>query len=102
MVLQKKGLLSDCEQLFTPISSDKEGNLRGGFGSFSVASTTGSPNGMCKNVPCSNYECKNLVCGNGECKNYKCVNEGCFNVTTKAPDATTPEPKSGFIPCGFL
>ena len=34
MKLQKKGLLSDCEHLLTPLTTDQEGNLRGGFGDF--------------------------------------------------------------------
>lgn len=36
MKLQKKGLLSDCEHLLTPLTTDQEGNLRGGFATMVV------------------------------------------------------------------
>lgn len=51
MKLQKKGLLSDCEHLLTPLTTDQEGNLRGGFGDFGGISTCGA-NRSCKNRGC--------------------------------------------------
>ena len=37
MKLQKKGLLSDCEHLLTPLTTDQEGNLRGALAMLVVS-----------------------------------------------------------------
>lgn len=105
MTLKTKGLLSGCEQMFTPMSSDKEGKLRGGFGGFSVASNSSV------NVYCVNEQCVNVGCSNGECYNGECGNDGCHNshcyVLTKAPtpepsQTTTQMPLKDCVVCGFL
>ncbi len=105
MFLKKKGLLTDCEQLLSPMSSDKEGRLRGGFAGIAPASTILSPNGGCTNIDCLNKDCRNDKCGNGECINEGCLNKACFNITL-VPNTTTitatKEPNNGFIPCGFI
>ena len=79
MKLQKKGLLSDCEHLLTPLTTDQEGNLRGGFGDFGGISTCGA-NRDCKNRGCKNYLCNNVSCNNNVCTNAECLNdEGSVN-----------------------
>lgn len=101
MFLQRKGLLSDCEQLFTPMSSDKEGHLRGGFGSISVASVKAA-NHSCINDPCTNANCSNYTCGNGDCSNVVCDNNGCYNITIEPEETTTPKPSYVTVACGLL
>ena len=95
MKLQKKGLLSDCEHLLTPLTTDQEGNLRGGF-----ATTSGEnsklTNGNCRNNACINYSCQNVMCRNTMCGNETCSNNGCSNTDcfsiTKLPEPTvTPK-----------
>ncbi len=99
MILRQNGLLSDCEQLFTPMSSDEEGHLRGGFGSISGASTIKKINGICENEGCHNDDCENIVCVNDPCAN-ECSNNICGNYDD---DITTPHPNNTvLIPCGFL
>lgn len=105
MVLRQKGLLSDCEQMFTPMSSDEEGHLRGGFGGISVLSNDKeAPNKLCKNTYCRNYDCTNIVCGNGNCTNTGCDNTDCYvlGITTESSETTTPRPIGGPILFGFL
>ncbi len=101
MFLKEKGLLSDCEQMFTPMSSDKEGHLRGGFGKISVASVMAA-NQQCTNDPCVNSNCSNYICGNGDCTNKNCDNQGCFNITKKPEEPTTPKPSIVVSVCGIL
>lgn len=105
MFLKKKGLLTDCEQLLSPMNSDKEGRLRGGFAGIAPASAGFSPNDQCQNIKCANIDCNNKECGNGECGNKGCTNHACFNITL-VPNTTTitatKEPNNGFIPCGFI
>lgn len=99
MVLKRKGLLPGCEQLFTPMSSDSEGHLRGGFLGISVTSYS-AINAFCANAPCNNRGC-----GNIECTNIACVNGSCYVVTdepTTAASTTTQQPHDGLITCGFL
>ena len=69
MVLKRTGLLSNCEQMFTPMSSDKEGHLLGGFGGITPATSLPASNSACRNVPCLNLDCQNTKCANGDCSN---------------------------------
>lgn len=102
-MVKTKGLLSDCERLFTPMTSDQEGHLRGGFGSISVFAS-GTMNGECTNEPCTNPACNNNVCVNDGCTNVGCVNSKCSNgeskPTTKVP-STKPHNAAPSL-CGFL
>ena len=95
MKLQKKGLLSDCEHLLTPLTTDQEGNLRGGFGTMSGENSK-LTNGNCRNNACINYSCQNVMCRNTMCGNETCSNNGCSNTDcfsiTKLPEPTvTPK-----------
>lgn len=95
MKLQKKGLLSDCEHLLTPLTTDQEGNLRGGFATMS-GETSKLTNGNCRNNACINYSCQNVMCRNTMCGNETCSNNGCSNTDcfsiTKLPEPTvTPK-----------
>lgn len=111
MKLQKKGLLSDCEHLLTPLTTDQEGNLRGGFGNVSGIATN-AINVNCKNHPCINANCTNSPCANGECSNGSCSNTECYNLTkpgqkpNPTEESTTKAPTklvdSGIILCGLL
>jgi len=102
MVLKRTGLLSNCEQMFTPMSSDKEGHLLGGFGGITPATSLPASNSACRNVPCLNLDCQNTKCANGDCSNQKCSNSGCLSVdiTTAEPTTTTHMP--GVHLCGLL
>lgn len=108
MALKLKGLLSDCELLLTPLTSDQEGHLRGGFGSISVAATTGGSNDTCSNTAsCKNESCKNGTCGNTSCTNDACSNGTCKNESfciaiTKAPTKAPATGKSIVTLCGIL
>ena len=111
MKLQKKGLLSDCEHLLTPLTTDQEGNLRGGFGDVSGIATN-AINVNCTNHPCINANCTNSPCANGECSNGNCSNTECYNLTkpgqkpNPTEESTTKAPTkladSGLILCGLL
>ena len=111
MKLQKKGLLSDCEHLLTPLTTDQEGNLRGGFGDVSGIATN-AINVNCKNHRCINANCTNSPCANGECSNGNCSNTECYNLTkpgqkpNPTEESTTKAPTkladSGLILCGLL
>ena len=111
MKLQKKGLLSDCEHLLTTLTTDQEGNLRGGFGDVSGIATN-AINVNCKNHPCINANCTNSPCANGECSNGSCSNTECYNLTkpgqkpNPTEESTTKAPTklvdSGIILCGLL
>ena len=95
MKLQKKGLLSDCEHLLTPLTTDQEGNLRGGFATMSGENSK-LTNGNCRNNACINYSCQNVMCRNSMCGNETCSNNGCSNTDcfsiTKLPEPTvTPK-----------
>uniref|UniRef100_UPI004038F295 hypothetical protein n=2 Tax=Prevotellamassilia timonensis TaxID=1852370 RepID=UPI004038F295 len=95
MKLQKKGLLSDCEHLLTPLTTDQEGNLRGGFATMSGENSK-LTNGNCRNNACINYSCQNVMCRNTMCGNETCSNNGCSNTDcfsiTKLPEPTvTPK-----------
>ncbi len=95
MKLQKKGLLSDCEHLLTPLTTDQEGNLRGGFATMSGENSK-LTNGNCHNNACINYSCQNVMCRNTMCGNETCSNNGCSNTDcfsiTKLPEPTvTPK-----------
>lgn len=86
MVLKRTGLLSNCEQMLTPMSSDKEGHLLGGFGG--IVPTTSLPT---SNSACQNVGCQNASCANGDCSNQQCSNSGCISVDiTTAVPTTTP------------
>ncbi len=102
MVLKRTGLLSNCEQMLTPMSSDKEGHLLGGFGGIVSAAPLSAPNIECANQYCVNAGCKNRTCENGNCANVKCSNSGCASVdiTTPVPATTTLMP--GVHLCGLL
>lgn len=110
MILRQKGLLSNCEQLFTPMSSDEEGLLRGGFGGISVLSDNGATNMGCINSPCTNVSCKNNICGNGDCRNSFCNNRDCYvqeggdteTGTTEVSETTTSLPIGGPVLLGFI
>lgn len=103
MLLKKKGLLSDCEQMLCPMSADKEGYLRGGFGGISVASVNAINDSTCINLKCANSGCTNNKCGNGECTNRDCLNTECFNITKESTATTTQKPSGGKVfPCGLL
>ena len=111
MKLQKKGLLSDCEHLLTPLTTDQEGNLRGGFGDVSGIATN-AINVNCTNHPCINANCTNSPCAHGECSNGNCSNTECYNLTkpgqkpNPTEESTTKAPTkladSGLILCGLL
>ena len=95
MKLQKKGLLSDCEHLLTPLTTDQEGNLRGGFATMSGENSK-LTNANCHNKACINYSCQNVMCRNTMCGNETCGNNGCSNTDcfsiTKLPEPTvTPK-----------
>lgn len=95
MKLQKKGLLSDCEHLLSPLTTDQEGNLRGGFATMSGENSK-LTNGNCRNNACINYSCQNVMCRNTMCGNETCSNNGCSNTDcfsiTKLPEPTvTPK-----------
>ena len=102
MVLKRTGLLSNCEQMLTPMSSDKEGHLLGGFGGIVPATSLPTSNSLCSNMPCINGDCQNQGCVNGDCSNQKCSNSGCIivDITTAVPTTTTHMP--GVYPCGLL
>lgn len=103
MLLKKKGLLSDCEQMLCPMSADKEGHLRGGFGGISVASVNAINGNGCLNLGCFNSRCTNKGCGNGDCTNDRCLNTECFNITKESTATTTQKPSGGKVfPCGLL
>lgn len=70
----RKGLLSDCEHLFTPLTFDQEGHLKGGFATMSGNALEKRTNISCKNTLCSNQECMNKGCLNTSCHNGKCKN----------------------------
>lgn len=95
MKLQKKGLLSDCEHLLTPLTTDQEGNLRGGFammsGENSQPTNGNCHNGGCTNYSCQNVMCKNLKCGNEACGNNGCSNTDCFSITKLPEPTVTPK-----------
>lgn len=95
MKLQKKGLLSDCEHLFEPLTIDQEGNLKGGFATMSGESRAsvnrGCYNPECVNQSCENMMCVNPYCGNAECSNSDCGNTKCYQAT-KAPTPTVTPP----------
>ena len=69
MVLKRTGLLSNCEQMLTPMSSDKEGHLLGGFGGIVPATSLPTSNSACQNVGCQNASCANGDCSNQQCSN---------------------------------
>ena len=110
MALKLKGLLSDCELLLTPLTSDQEGHLRGGFGSISVAAANNGSNRACSNASaCKNDSCKNVTGGNTNCTNEACSNGTCTNdgiclAITKAPTPTkAPEAGKSIVTlCGIL
>lgn len=97
MVLKRTGLLSNCEQMLTPMSSDKEGHLLGGFGGIVSATSLPTSNSACQNVGC-----QNASCANGDCSNQQCSNSGCISVdiTTAVPTTTPHMP--GVHLCGLL
>ena len=101
MVLKRTGLLSNCEQMLTPMSSDKEGHLLGGFGGIVSATPLSAPNKGCANASCENIQCSNKGCANGSCTNTDCLNGHCivFDITT-VPATTTRIP--GTRLCGLL
>ena len=95
MKLQKKGLLSDCEHLLTPLTTDQEGNLRGGFATMSGENSK-LTNGNCRNNACINYSCQNVMCRNTMCGNETCSNNGCsktdcFSITKLPEPTVTPK-----------
>ena len=95
MKLQKKGLLSDCEHLLTPLTTDQEGNLRGGFATMSGENSK-LTNGNCRNNACINYSrqnvmCRNTMCGNETCSNNGCSNTDCFSITKLPEPTVTPK-----------
>lgn len=94
MKLQKKGLLSDCEHLLSPLTTDQEGNLRGGFvtlsGEGGVTTNGNCYNDACANYSCQNVMCKNPKCGNEACGNNSCSNTECFNLTRPPKPTLTP------------
>ena len=110
MALKLKGLLSDCELLLTPLTSDQEGHLRGGFGSISVAAITTTNSicnnsSACKNDSCNNSSCNNTSCGNTDCTNGICTNDFCIESTKPAPTKPQTQPAGGNSTtalCGFL
>lgn len=61
MVLKRTGLLSNCEQMLTPMSSDKEGHLLGGFGGIVPATSLPTSNSACQNVGCQNASCAMVI-----------------------------------------
>lgn len=98
MIKRKTKLMTICEKFTTPISTDKEGKLKGGFCGISNDSSQSMlrdnvkcSNSSCKHISCYNgTNCRNLECGNGECKNVGCVNDlQCYTITTGEP--TTKE-----------
>lgn len=90
MRLVKKGLLSDCEHLLSPLTTDQEGNLRGGFTTMS-GDVSGATNDSCSNGGCVNFSCINSLCENPKCGNQSCSNKGCSNTECHHP-TKKPEP----------
>ena len=96
--------MSGCEALFEPLSSDKEGHLRGGFvgiegSSYLEGGNKGCQNTLCNNVDCKNNGCKNIICGNTNCNNIACIS---VDVTEPATTTTTIKPSGGYFFCGLL
>ena len=100
MKLQKKGLLSGCEHLLTPLTTDQEGNLRGGFGDISGIATY-AINAECKNNPCTNIGCTNHPCYNGECGNGRCSNTDCYIITVPGQGSKPTEKSTTKAPTKF-
>ena len=68
----KKNLSQLVESNFTPLSTDKEGLLRGGFGALKIDAIRAAELEV-------NIDCKNPKCTNGECNNPNCSNECTIN-----------------------
>ena len=69
----KKNLSQLVESNFTPLSTDKEGLLRGGFGALKIDAINAAKleaNGFCRNPKCTNGECDNPNCSNNCTINY--------------------------------
>ena len=97
----KKNLFDLLEAGIPAMSTDAEGQLRGGFtalmggmGALSDANNTNC-NCNCDNCNCMDCDCDTNENCNCNCKNCKC--------TTKPPLSTTPTPKpSTELACGLL
>ena len=92
----KKSLVQLVESDYTPLKTDKEGKLRGGFGAVTIgtlredsADTTNICN-VC-NVFCGNRKCSNPYCSNDNCKDANCE-----IVPTASPKPSVDNTKSIF------
>ena len=101
----KKDLAMLVKTDFVPLQADKEGSLRGGFGTMITSVVDVKPK---VNVPCKNYTCKNGECANPSCAN-QCANPTCANHCTinycATPSPTTspsPSPATAAAPSAIL
>ena len=61
----KKNLIQLVESNYTPLQTNQEGLLRGGFGAMTaVANSININANICKNPTCKNGECPNPECSN--------------------------------------
>lgn len=83
----KKNLTQLVESDYTPLKTNQEGLLRGGFGAMTVVAANSvdvKANGICRNPVC-----KNGVCENPQCSNNCTIN----NCATPSPSSSpSPEP----------
>ena len=94
----KRSLVQLIESDYTPLKTDKEGKLRGGFGSVaSISSSTDNAdtNKIC-NICTPNVFCSNRKCSNPYCSNDNCKDANCKPVPTASPKPTVVSTKSIF------
>lgn len=88
----KKDLAMLVKTDFVPLQADKEGSLRGGFGTM----ITGASNSILGfNAYCSN---KNPTCTNDGCKNPSCANQCTINYCSTSSPTTAPSPSTSPSP----
>lgn len=85
----KKSLVQLVESDYTPLKTDKEGKLRGGFGSVTV-STLGEDSTDTNKV-CNSCNI-NIFCGNRRCSNPNCSNDNCKDADCKPVPTASPKP----------
>lgn len=101
----KKDLAMLVKTDFVPLQTDKEGSLRGGFGTMITGVVDINPelNVPCKNRDCKNGGCANPTCANGECPNPTCVNGECtINYCATTSPTTSPSPTTATAASAFL
>lgn len=82
----KKDLLSLVKTDYVPLQADKEGLLRGGFGTMSTG--IGDID-IDLNVPCKNRKCTNGTCPNPSCQNDCTVNYCSPSTASPSPSPST-------------